>query len=631
MSGQTQAVALGATGTRTIYANPRSPIDLGSGFNTITQSSMNEAIEIDGLIQKSDPATGQNVKLELLQVESMIQMKQLLEIDAAASYSNAFGISMNARASYVSDTKMSMHNVYLLVHVQVTNATTTLKQPYRLTEEIKAEVLKEQKDPAYLGTFFRRFGDSFVTGYTTGGEFIAIVEFEAKDEQEKTKLSGEVKAAVGTWSGSAEFKTAMGSLSQKRSSKISVYRNGGKGDFTNLGNLVEAASKFPEEVLNSSIQVSFNVSPYDLVFPSGKGPSVLDAQSALERLGRLDDRTTSIERQLGNIERFPKQYPADTQQSLQAWRKTNEDLRIDIREAALRLLDDPLGPISSSKSLLDRVDALEKVIPKSPAGMPALVVQHFKSAVSENSAKPGEGWRPQATVFVGKDFKILGGGARAYYEQDDIRTRGNFLTASFPRDLHTWYVRAKDHEANYTGNITAYAIALYDPNDLWDVVHVVGTKGTGGALEATAKLPDGYLLTGGGAFAQYSGVGSLLTASCPEGTTGWTARCKSWRNEDNSTELHAYAIGLKPRSNVALPPSKIFTNKVSGNVNSSSVKVGNGYTLVGGGVKTESNIGHVIIENYPSPSLPDTWEGATRDHWVPAEAPLTVFAIGIQV
>jgi MAC/Perforin domain len=628
MPGQTQAVALGATGTRTIYANPRSPIDLGSGFNTITQSSMNEAIETDGLLQKSDPAAGQNVKLELLQVESMIQMKQVLEIDATASYSNGFGISMNARASYVSDTKMSMHNVYLLVHVQVTNSTTMLKQPYRLAEEIKAEVLKEQKDPAYLGTFFRRYGDSFVTGYTTGGEFIAIVEFEAKDEQDKKQISAQVSGAVSGWSISGNFKSAMDSLSQTLRNKISVYRNGGKGQLPDLGKLVEAALKFPEEVLNSSIQLSFNTNPYDLVFPSGKGPSVLAAQSALEHLGRLDDRATSMGSQLENIKRFPRQYPAGAQNSLQAWGQKNEALRIEIRETARGLLNDPLGPISSLDPLLQRVNALENEIPNSPGGIPALVVRRFDKP-GENSAKPGEGWRPEATLFVGEDYKILGGGARAYYKSDDIRARGNFLTASYPQNLHTWYVRAKDHEANYTGYFTAYAIALHDPNDLWDVVHVVEARGTGGALEATARLRDGYLLTGGGAFAQYGGVGSLITASYPEGNTGWTARCKSWRNEDNTTLLHAYAIGLKPRSNVALPPSKIFTNTVSGNVNSFSVKVDPGYTLVGGGVKTESNIGHVIIENYPSAQ--DTWAGASRDHWVAAVAPLTVFAIGIQV
>jgi len=501
-----------------------------------------------------------------------------------------------------------------------------------LTEEIKAEVLKEQKDPAYLGTFFRRFGDSFVTGYTTGGELIAIIEFEAKDEQDKKQISAQVSGAVSGWSISGNFKSAMDSLSQTLRNKISVYRNGGEGQLPGLDKLVEAALKFPEEVRSSSIQLSFNINSYDLVFPSGKGPSVLDAQSALEDLGRLDDRTISIENQLKNIERFPTRYPANAQQSLKAWRKTNDDLRIEIRDAARRLLADPLGPINPSKSLLERVDALEKVIPNSPGGMPALVVRHFeKPTVGKNSAGPGEGWRPEATLFVGNDYKILGGGARTYYENDDIRTRGNFLTASYPRDLHTWYVLAKDHEASYTGNITAYAIALHDPNDLWDVVHVDEMKKGIGALEVTARLGDGYLLTGGGAYADYASVGSLITASYPEGTTGWTARCKSWRNEDIGPRLHAYAIGLKPRSNVALPPSRIFTNTMSANVNSFSVKVDTGYTLVGGGVKAESNIGHVIIENYPNPSLPDTWVGSSRDHWVPAVAPLTVFAIGIQV
>ena len=34
------------------------------------------------------------------------------------------------------------------------------------------------------------------------------------------------------------------------------------------------------------------------------------------------------------------------------------------------------------------------------------------------------------------------------------------LTASYPKDLNTWEVRAKDHGVPYQGKVTAYCIGL---------------------------------------------------------------------------------------------------------------------------------------------------------------------------
>jgi hypothetical protein len=65
--------------------------------------------------------------------------------------------------------------------------------------------------------------------------------------------------------------------------------------------------------------------------------------------------------------------------------------------------------------------------------------------------------------------------------------------------------------------------------------------------EVTASIPDGYLLTGGGAFANWrGGAGNMLTASGLAGNNGWYAASKS-HGPGDSIILSAYAIGIQTK------------------------------------------------------------------------------------
>ena len=80
------------------------------------------------------------------------------------------------------------------------------------------------------------------------------------------------------------------------------------------------------------------------------------------------------------------------------------------------------------------------------------------------TAKSGVTAHPSVQVTVPAGYKILGGGAL-----DNWTGAGSLLTASYPLNDHTWFVAGKDHEISSPASITAYAIALHDPNDEWDV------------------------------------------------------------------------------------------------------------------------------------------------------------------
>src|SRR3979490_1336134 len=100
------------------------------------------------------------------------------------------------------------------------------------------------------------------------------------------------------------------------------------------------------------------------------------------------------------------------------------------------------------------------------------------------------------------------------------------LTCSYTTDDRTWIARGKDHEYVDPASIEADVIALYDPNDLWEVTIQSTIVGPAEHPAGTASLPPGYTLTGGGACANWSTAGSFLTALYPQDSATWFAESK---------------------------------------------------------------------------------------------------------
>lgn len=76
--------------------------------------------------------------------------------------------------------------------------------------------------------------------------------------------------------------------------------------------------------------------------------------------------------------------------------------------------------------------------------------------------------QPEARVVVPEGYKLLCGGAL-----DNWKGVGNLLTASFPESDNTWRASGKDHGKDGKGadpaSISAFAPAVYDPDDIWEV------------------------------------------------------------------------------------------------------------------------------------------------------------------
>ncbi len=231
---------------------------------------------------------------------------------------------------------------------------------------------------------------------------------------------------------------------------------------------------------------------------------------------------------------------------------------------------------------------------------------------------------PSTTLTLPSGYKILGGGALDHYSEP-----GNMLTACYPISPTEWFVAGKDHEQPSPATVTAFAFGLYDPDNEWDVV--IDSETSPIPLphpQATANLRLGYVMTGGGAFVNYTGYGNILTASYPDSDSSWHAQSKDHDVSDPSV-ITAYVIGIRHNQlfNLAQHSITNATGAVAEHP-TAQVQVESGYTLCGGGaVDNYTGDGNLLTAIYPNGPY---WMGAGKDHEHPDPSSITVYAIGIR-
>jgi hypothetical protein len=233
------------------------------------------------------------------------------------------------------------------------------------------------------------------------------------------------------------------------------------------------------------------------------------------------------------------------------------------------------------------------------------------------------------TVSVPTDYKIISGGARVNYTG-----AGNILTKSFPQG-NTWRAESKDMDIADPSTITAWAIAIHDPKNEWEVCFNQKTSAAAPHPTIHVQLRADCALTGGGASANWTGAGSYLVSSSPDTDHGWFAAAKDHINPDPST-LTVFVLGVRARTG-ASPTSQVFTSTFSNNPvphPTGSMGVPAGFTLVGGGATDNwAGEGNMLTASNPDSTHMDSinkWLAAGKDHERPSPATITVFAIGLQ-
>ncbi|MCF0069478.1 MACPF domain-containing protein [Dyadobacter sp. CY261] len=212
-------------------------------------------------------------------------------------------------------------------------------------------------------------------------------------------------------------------------------------------------------------------------------------------------------------------------------------------------------------------------------------------------------------------FRIIGGGAMV--PMNTI----NFLVNSFPQqDSQTqgitgWTASSHDiaEPSDRDHHITSYAIAIYDPtyspgvpSSLLDVQ--VGTgfgtnKGIG-RDSAAAKVPNGFLLSGGGIESETPNkFQKFVLGSYPSAVDEWTAKNSDYENAASEVTLTAYAIGIKSlHPALTITASRVATPKSEYEYGNQVAQLGEGVSIASGGVSVENKdgFGNLVQQSYPS-------------------------------
>ncbi|GAB2174671.1 hypothetical protein DLREEDagr8_02290 [Dongia sp. agr-C8] len=173
-----------------------------------------------------------------------------------------------------------------------------------------------------------------------------------------------------------------------------------------------------------------------------------------------------------------------------------------------------------------------------PDGLLAISTMSMTSAVAPHPAA--------ISPILPPPFVVTGGGAKVAYNG-----AGNILIASYPNDgnpKNTWFAASKDHEVSDPATVTAYVIGMVPQTQSgaqFDIVQVIANSPAPAAgAEATAVLPAGYSVIGGGALAiGTTQAGSLMTDSYPT-ANGWTARSHDFNTPDPA-RISVFAIGIR--------------------------------------------------------------------------------------
>jgi hypothetical protein len=218
---------------------------VGLGYDVLTGAANKSTAVIGAALTAPAQAGGQTVITTLRIVQESSVLHQTLGVSVDASVGNLYG-DLSAKFKFASDIAVNSFSLYVVVGVEVFNAVLTLDDPVLSPA---AEALLRTRNPR---RFRDRFGDRFILGIKTGGEYFAVYKVQSFDEEERTTVAAQVHARFGAppvagGSLDAEVSDAISKSKHKLDVSVYVYQAGG-GNInteTTLDAIMQKARVFP--------------------------------------------------------------------------------------------------------------------------------------------------------------------------------------------------------------------------------------------------------------------------------------------------------------------------------------------------------------------------------------------------
>ncbi|KAF7344156.1 hypothetical protein MVEN_01705800 [Mycena venus] len=260
-----------------LLAPYNSAMRLGMGFNSFTQQlCINDAVKT----MNNQTATEKNLRPQYKKGEMESSTSQVVTwsakfVDRISEVTDSMNISGSleikcdaigggggASAHFIDSNKFKESDLNYFIQVKVTN------------EQLVAHDVTEFCPIADVSAadFTRVYGDSFISGFTEGGEFNALVSIKLKDRSKAKEIGGQLKIELDLKAASVKG-TAEGSKKDLESSyegetTISVSWTGG-GDIKDesvtdwtFATLKAVAMEFPEHVMACPMRTNAILTKY---------------------------------------------------------------------------------------------------------------------------------------------------------------------------------------------------------------------------------------------------------------------------------------------------------------------------------------------------------------------------------
>lgn len=237
---------------------------------------------------KATPAVGDEgmvARYDTNLVQTAEQMYSAVGVNVAAE--GRYGLfSAEGKFTFVEESRFSSTATFLVARADIQRSFTRIQDPVPVADA--QQLVRDGKQQ----TFRKRYGDFFIRGVKSGGEFIAIISITSSTIETERKLAASLKAGfdglVASGSLSAEMREEQARMRAESNIRVTIYQRGGSGDQISYAATVEEVLErlrtFAKSVQENPKAYSVQAASYEtLVFPDA--PNWFDiakAQQVLE-------------------------------------------------------------------------------------------------------------------------------------------------------------------------------------------------------------------------------------------------------------------------------------------------------------------------------------------------------------
>jgi hypothetical protein len=216
---------------------------VGLGFDLLTGLPTSDPAVIPKSITFPQRGGGQTVTTTFRLVQEMDTLQETLGLSAAVSGGYA-GFAGTAKMQFAQQCAVTQYCLYAVLSVEVINSCQSIDEPKLTQEGTDLLTVPDVK------RFRERFGNRYISGLKTGGEYYAVYRVQSFDKDERTSVAAQISASfhnpVLSATLNADIESSKSNSTNELDVNVFVYSAGGVSETeTELSEMIEKAHTFP--------------------------------------------------------------------------------------------------------------------------------------------------------------------------------------------------------------------------------------------------------------------------------------------------------------------------------------------------------------------------------------------------